>query len=230
MTTICIIEDDSSLRELLTMMLNKEGYEVVSFPDGSQVVEYCLSIVPDLVILDWMLPVKDGMTILKEIRKTSDMPVLVLTAKDTEQDQLTGFLYGADDYVTKPFSSQTLLARVRAILRRTSHQKIKDTEEETIIQGAHFFIQVDAHTVFIYNEAVKDLTPKEFELLVFFAKRPNHVFSREQLLEQIWGYDFYGDVRTVDAHIKRLRRKMGNVASNWIQTVWGVGYKFDETT
>lgn len=239
MTRILVAEDDASLNEVLQLFLEKEGYRTTFCRDGTGVVEAVRETEPDLLILDWMLPGKDGLSILREVRRFSDVPVLMLTARDGDVDQVLGLESGADDYVTKPFSPFTLLARIKALLRRAQQtgnpaadkpeeREVSKTARDRVVEGTRFRLNPDTHEVVMNGRVITGLTPKEFDLLVFMARNPKYVFSREQLIERVWGYDFIGDERTVDAHIKRLRRKIATPPFTWIHTVWGVGYKFDE--
>lgn len=227
MSRIVVVEDDHSVCEMLELFLKKEGYEVQTYHQGIGVLEELRHFNPDLIILDWMLPGKNGLEILHELRQFSDVPVVMLTAKDTDTDQVMGLEGGADDYVTKPFSPFTLLARIKAILRRFQPAENSNSFSQRI-EGKHFIINLDTFEVVLNETNILDLTPREFELLSFMARYPKHVFSREQLIDQIWGYDFIGDGRTVDAHVKRLRKKIQTPPFTWIHTVWGIGYKFDE--
>lgn len=227
MSRIVVVEDDHSVCEMLELFLKKEGYEVQTYHQGIGVLEELRHFNPDLIILDWMLSGKNGLEILHELRQFSDVPVVMLTAKDTDTDQVMGLEGGADDYVTKPFSPFTLLARIKAILRRFQPAENSNSFSQRI-EGKHFIINLDTFEVVLNETNILDLTPREFELLSFMARYPKHVFSREQLIDQIWGYDFIGDGRTVDAHVKRLRKKIQTPPFTWIHTVWGIGYKFDE--
>lgn len=222
-----MIEDNDSVCSMLEMFFSKEGYNGEFIQDGSKGYARFQQGDWDLVILDWMLPGMDGVTICRKIREESRVPVIMLTAKDSESDQVLGLELGADDYVTKPFSPLALMARIKAVARR--YQMKTEPNHLHIIETNHLSINKDTRDVFLDGVRVDDLTPKEFELLYYLAKNHRQVFSREQLLERVWGYQFYGDERTVDVHIKRLRKKVGSKANPVIHTVWGVGYKFDET-
>lgn len=182
----------------------------------------------DIAIIDLMLPNMDGMTICRKIREVSDVPIIILTAKESESDQVLGLEMGADDYVTKPFSPLTLMARIKAVTRRKNSATSTENNED-ILETTYFKISKRTREIFYQDELLDALTPKEFDLLYFLMKHPRQVFSREQLLEQVWGYQFYGDERTVDVHIKRLRQKIATETKPFLHTVWGVGYKFDET-
>jgi two-component system OmpR family response regulator len=181
----------------------------------------------DVLIIDWMLPGMDGVILCKKIRENSNVPIILLTAKDSESDQVLGLEMGADDYVTKPFSPLTLMARIKAVSRRF-HQDLK-SHEGHFLETEHFKISKETREAFFNGEKVNNLTPKEFDLLYFFIQNHRQVFSREQLLDKVWGYQFYGDERTVDVHVKRLRKKIGSIEQPFIHTIWGIGYKFDET-
>jgi two-component system, OmpR family, response regulator len=178
-------------------------------------------------VLDWMLPGLDGVTICREVRSRSPVPIIMLTARTQESDQVLGLEWGADDYVTKPFSPLALMARIKAVMRRVRSAGGSPWPDSGI-RLQHWRINPETREVFLDGEAIADLTPKEFDLLHFFARHPRRVFSKDELLDGVWGYDFYGDERTVDVHIKRLRKKIARPGHPWIHTVWGVGYKFDE--
>ncbi|MGR3742209.1 winged helix-turn-helix domain-containing protein [Companilactobacillus sp. DQM5] len=238
---ILMIEDNKSVSEMMNMFFQKEGWEVSFAYDGKDALKIFNDDKDawDLITLDLNLPEIDGMEVAKEIRKVSDsVPIIMLTARDTESDQVLGLELGADDYVTKPFSPITLIARIKALHRRSELVNTKnesssaetDSEEEiNDIDTGIFKLNSKTREASIEGKDIPDLTPKEFDLLKTLASKPRQVFSREQLLEQIWGYDFFGDERTVDAHIKKLRQKIEKVGPQVISTVWGVGYKFDDT-
>ncbi|KAA9021670.1 response regulator transcription factor [Niallia endozanthoxylica] len=225
---VLVIEDNESVASMLEMFFIKEGIEGEFIADGLEGYNRCKSGEWDALIIDWMLPSMDGMTICRKIREEKNsVPIIMLTAKDSESDQVLGLEMGADDYVTKPFSPLTLMARIKAVTRRyrPNHQ---DSMENGTLKTKHFQINKDTREVILNGGSVPNLTPKEFDLLYYFAQHPKQVFSREQLLEHVWGYEFYGDERTVDVHIKRLRKKVGTPNQPFFHTVWGVGYKFDE--
>lgn len=224
---ILVIEDNESVCEMLDMFFMKEGYEREFVHNGLEGYDRFHSGNYDLLIIDWMLPGMDGVSLCKKIRETSNIPIILLTAKDSESDQVLGLEMGADDYVTKPFSPLTLLARIKAVTRRFS-QDVHQREEQYLETG-HFKISKETREVFLDGMQVTNLTPKEFELLYFFIQNSRQVFSREQLLDKVWGYQYYGDERTVDVHVKRLRKKIGTEENPYIHTIWGVGYKFDES-
>lgn len=231
---ILMIEDNESVSEMLEMFFEKEDWEATFVHDGKEGLDEYLnhSEKYDLLILDIMLPSMDGMTICKEIRKEDqEVPIIMLTAKDTESDEVIGFEIGADDYVTKPFSPLTLIARVKSIVRRSKvGGSFRDREDNKYdIETEHLKINENTREIILYGKPLEDLTPKEFDLLYTLAESPRRVFSREQLLEQVWNYEYFGDERTVDAHIKKLRQKLLKNGPQIIQTVWGVGYKFDDT-
>ncbi|WP_338447955.1 response regulator transcription factor [Niallia oryzisoli] len=225
---ILVIEDNESVASMLEMFFIKEGIEGEFIADGLEGYNRYKSGEWDALIIDWMLPGMDGMTICRKIREEkSSVPIIMLTAKDSESDQVLGLEMGADDYVTKPFSPLTLMARIKAVTRRYRSNHLDSVDTGTL-RTKHFQINKDTREVFLNGESVPNLTPKEFDLLYYFAQHPKQVFSREQLLEHVWGYEFYGDERTVDVHIKRLRKKVGTPNQPFFHTVWGVGYKFDE--
>lgn len=222
--TIMIVDDDPNIAHLVKLYLEKEGYNVVTHGRGDDALTAFRSSPPDLVLLDVMLPGMDGWQVCRAIRRDHKTPIIMLTAKDETFDKVLGLELGADDYVTKPFENKELVARVKAVLRRSA------PEEPT--SNTLFFpqlsISLDQYEV-TYQGAIVEMPPKELEVLYFLAAHQNRVFTREQLLEQVWGFDFFGDSRTVDVHIKRLREKLsGCEAYGWsIRTVWGVGYKFE---
>lgn len=230
-----MIEDNPAVGEMMDMFFQKEEWHAVFVQDGKEGLEVYLerSSFWDLIILDLNLPSMDGMQICREIRKVSKtVPIIMLTAKDTESDQVIGLEIGADDYVTKPFSPLTLIARIKALHRRVElvqEAESKDKLNEDSIETKYLMINKKTHEAFLYGELIKGLTPKEFELLYTMAQSPKQVFSREQLLAIVWDYDYFGDERTVDAHIKKLRQKIDLNGPQVIQTVWGVGYKFDDS-
>ncbi|MEG0474554.1 MAG: response regulator transcription factor [Carnobacterium sp.] len=232
---IIMIEDNHSVCEMMEMFFQKEQWEAAFIQDGKEGLDLFLTDVAswDLVILDLNLPSMDGMQICREMRKVSKrVPIIMLTAKDSESDQVIGLEMGADDYVTKPFSPLTLIARIKAITRRAelSHDDISGSIESTYeIETKHLKIDKKTREAILYEKEIEGLTPKEFELLYTLAKSPKQVFSREQLLSMIWDYEYFGDERTVDAHIKKLRQKIDKTGPQVIQTVWGIGYKFDDT-
>ena len=221
---ILIVDDDENIVELIRIYFEKEGFATVTASNGVKALELFKTEAPSIVILDIMMPEMDGWQVCREIRKISNIPIIMLTAKGETFDKVLGLELGADDYMTKPFETKELVARVKAVLRRS------DTKE----QAADKEIVFPKLTVNLSNYEIRidgkltEIPPKELELLYFLASNPNRVFTREQLLEEVWGFDYFGDSRTVDVHIKRLREKLEGVDSNWqLKTVWGVGYKFE---
>lgn len=222
-TKVLVIDDDSNINELIRLYLEKEGYEVKSVYSGSKAIEAFVEFTPNIVILDIMLPGMDGWQVCREIRKISNIPIIMLTAKGETFDKVLGLELGADDYIVKPFEPKELVARVKAVLRRYNH---KDFDVQEVVYP-NLVVNRSNYTVKVSGKDM-ELPPKELELLFFLASNPNKVFTREQLLEHVWGFDFYGDSRTVDVHIKRLREKIDLPNQNWqLKTVWGVGYKFE---
>ena len=210
---ILVVEDDRNISDLIRMYMEKEGFEVRSAYDGGKAVEEFEKQAPDLVLLDIMLPVMDGWTVCAKIRETSQVPIIMLTAKSEVNDRITGLEMGADDYIVKPFEMKELMARINAVLRRS---EIPDDTKKKLTFDK-LVINLDSYE-----------PPKELELLYHLASTPNRVYTRNQLLDEVWGFDYFGDSRTVDVHIKRLREKVENVSDQWaLKTVWGVGYKFE---
>ena len=221
---ILVIEDDTNIAELLRLYLEKEGYEVSNAYDGSKGLSEFERFKPDLVLLDIMLPVMDGWAVCNEIRLTSKTPIIMLTAKGETFDKVSGLEMGADDYIVKPFEMKELLARVKAVLRRYNDEE-KPSERKLVFDKLE--INMDSFELIVDGKKV-DTPPKEMELLFHLASSPNRVYTRNQLLDEVWGFDYFGDSRTVDVHIKRLREKLENVSDQWsLKTVWGVGYKFE---
>ena len=219
-----IIEDDANIAELLMLYLEKDGFEVAIASDGGKGVIMFGEFAPDLVLLDIMMPVMDGISVCREIRKTSTVPIIMLTAKGETSDKITGLDSGADDYVTKPFEIKELLARIHAVMRRS---ETDETPREKKLVYDKLVVNLDSYELLVDGVKV-DTPPKEMELLYHLAASPNIVFTRNQLLDEVWGFDYFGDSRTVDVHIKRLREKLEGVSKQWsLQTVWGVGYKFE---
>ena len=221
---ILVVDDETNICELLKLYLEKEGYEVYTANNGADAVTLFKEIDPDLMLLDIMLPVLDGWQVCREIRKFSEKPIIMLTAKAETFDKVLGFELGADDYVVKPFDAKEVMARVKAVLRRSGADSKSDVKEvrfdKLIVNLTNYELTVDGKKV--------DTPPKELELLYHLASNPNRVFTRDQLLDEVWGFDYYGDSRTVDVHIKRLREKLEGVSDKWVlKTVWGVGYKFE---
>lgn len=221
---ILIVDDEKNIVELSKLYLEKEGFVTSCAYDGEEALRIFENDLPELVILDIMMPKKDGWQVCKEIRKTSQVPIIMLTAKSDTFDKVLGLELGADDYMTKPFEPKELVARVKAVLRRSEAQKDTDKKE---VNFPNLSINIENYELKINGKAV-DAPPKEIELLYFLAQNPNRVYTREQLLDKVWGFDYFGDSRTVDVHIKRLRQKLELAHENWqLKTVWGVGYKFE---
>ena len=223
--TVLVVEDDKNIRDLLQMYLEKEGYAVTTAVDGGEALKKFRSIQPDLVLLDVMMPVMDGWAVCRAIRAESKTPVIMLTAKSETDDKVAGLKSGADDYITKPFEMREVLARIEAVLRR-SGSAAKEAPARRLVYDK-LVIDMDAFSLII-NGKHTDAPPKEMELLFYLASSPNRVYTRNQLLDDVWGFDYFGDSRTVDVHIKRLREKLEGVSKKWcLKTVWGVGYKFE---
>jgi len=235
---ILMIEDNKSVSEMMGMFFKKEQWDASFAYDGNEAVEMFKSAPNDwdMITLDLNLPGKDGMEVSSEIRQISKtVPIIMLTARDSESDQVLGLEMGADDYVTKPFSPITLIARIKALHRRAQMGTTSSTEETDNqqtnydVETGSFKLSSSTREAYLDDKLIPDLTPKEFDLLKTLAQKPKQVFSREQLLQLVWNYEFYGDERTVDVHIKKLRQKIEKVGPQVIQTVWGVGYKFDDS-
>ncbi len=223
--SVLIVEDDRRIAELLELYLKKEGYAVQLAFDGGQGLSLFRSTQPDLVLLDVMMPVMDGWAVCKAIREESAVPVIMLTAKSETEDKVTGLKMGADDYITKPFEMQEVLARIEAVLRRSKPNA--NTPKSRRLTFDKLCIDMDAFELTVDGKKV-DTPPKEMELLFYLASSPNRVYTRNQLLDEVWGFDYFGDSRTVDVHVKRLREKLEGISDQWcVKTVWGVGYKFE---
>ena len=222
---ILIVDDDENICELLRLYLEKDGFDTVVAGDGEQAVEYAAKYSPDLILLDIMLPKLDGWQVCREIRKTSETPIIMLTAKGETFDKILGLELGADDYVSKPFDTKEVIARIKVVLRRT-HDSDKSSQ---INEVRYDKLRINLTNYELEVNGVKiDTPPKELELIYHLASNPNRVYTRDQLLDEVWGFDYYGDSRTVDVHVKRLREKLENVSDEWsLKTVWGVGYKFE---
>lgn len=222
---ILIVDDDENICELLRLYLEKDGFDTIVANDGEQAVDFAAKYSPDLILLDIMLPKLDGWQVCREIRKTSDTPIIMLTAKGETFDKILGLELGADDYVSKPFDTKEVIARIKAVLRR-SHEKDKASQ---INEVRYDKLRINLTNYELEVNGVKiDTPPKELELIYHLASNPNRVYTRDQLLDEVWGFDYYGDSRTVDVHVKRLREKLENVSDEWsLKTVWGVGYKFE---
>ena len=218
-----VIEDDVNIAELLRIYLEKEGFETKLASNGEKGVIEAKQFIPDIVLLDIMLPVMDGWTVLRNIRKTSSVPVIMLTAKGETIDKVKGLEMGADDYITKPFEVKELLARIHAVMRRYGN----DDTAVKVLTFEKLSINLSSYELIVDGKKI-DTPPKEMELLFHLASSPNRVYTRNQLLDEVWGFDYFGDSRTVDVHVKRLREKLENVSEKWaLKTVWGVGYKFE---
>ena len=224
---ILVVDDDLNICELLKLYLENDGYTVITANDGKAAVDAFEAKSPDLVLLDIMLPKIDGWQVCREIRKTSSVPIIMLTAKGETFDKVLGLELGADDYVTKPFEAKEVMARVKAVLRRTKGDGDDNTNEKKTVIYDNLEINIVNYELKVKGVAV-DTPPKELELIYHFASNPNRVYTRDQLLDEVWGFDYYGDSRTVDVHVKRLREKLEGVSDKWaLKTVWGVGYKFE---
>jgi len=221
---ILVVDDDKNICELLRLYMENDGYNVSLAYDGESAVKTFNDFHPDIVLLDIMLPKMDGWQVCREIRKTADTPIIMLTAKGETFDKVLGLELGADDYVVKPFDTKEVMARVKAVLRRTTKSPADEVKQVTYdklsINLTNYEMKVDGKVV--------NTPPKELELIYHLASNPNRVFTRDQLLDEVWGFDYYGDSRTVDVHVKRLREKLEGVSDKWeLKTVWGVGYKFE---
>ena len=222
---ILIVDDDENICELLNLYLKKDGFDTSTAYNGRQAVELAEKYNPDLILLDIMLPELDGWQVCREIRKKSEVPIILLTAKGETFDKILGLELGADDYVTKPFDTKEVVARIKAVLRRSNESEKTEKKEEVrfdklVINLTNYELVVDGKPI--------DTPPKELELIYHLASNPNRVYTRDQLLDEVWGFDYYGDSRTVDVHVKRLREKLEDVSDKWsLKTVWGVGYKFE---
>jgi len=227
---ILVVDDEDRIRSLLRLYLEREGFDVDEAADGNYGYSKIMNNEYDLVLLDIMLPEMDGWEICHKVRESKSLPIIMLTAKGEEENRIQGFEIGADDYIVKPFSPREVIMRVKALLKRSSATAYLTTDNQSsnVLIFPDMIIDHDAHSLQINGQEV-NLTPKEYDLLYYIAKRPEKVFSREELLKEVWNYDFFGDLRTVDTHVKRLREKIGKVskdAEQRIATVWGVGYKF----
>lgn len=228
---ILIVDDDVNIAELISLYLTKECFDTLIVNDGEAAIKQFATYQPNLVLLDLMLPGIDGYEVCREIRKTSSIPIIMLSAKGEIFDKVLGLELGADDYVIKPFDSKELVARVRAVLRRFHAEVKEETSSQSTTTGTYVIypdlnINLTNYSVQYYDENI-EMPPKELELLYFLASNPNQVFTREQLLDHIWGYEYFGDTRTVDVHIKRLREKIKDHTDWSLATVWGIGYKFE---
>lgn len=222
-TKILVVDDDENICELLRLYLEKEGYGVICAYDGLDAISKFGNENPSLILLDIMLPKLDGWQVCREIRRNSQVPIIMITAKNETFDKILGLELGADDYISKPFDAKEVMARVKAVLRRTTSAQTNNTEvnyDKLTINISNYELIVDGKQI--------DTPPKELELIFHLASNPNRVYTRDQLLDEVWGFDYFGDSRTVDVHVKRLREKLENVSEEWsLKTVWGVGYKFE---
>ena len=222
---VLIVDDDKNICDLLRLYLEKEGYSVILSHDGEEAVVKFNALKPDIVLLDVMLPGLDGWQVCREIRKKSNIPILMITAKSDTFDKVLSLELGADDYIVKPFDSKEVIARIKAVVRRTgqspAEMEVREVRYDKLsVNMTRYELKVDGKVV--------DAPPKELELLFYLASNPNRVYTRDQLLDEVWGFEYYGDSRTIDVHIKRLREKLEGVSDKWeLKTVWGVGYKFE---
>ena len=221
---IMVVDDDSNICELLRLYLEKEGFQAVVMPDGEQALAAFDAQQPDLILLDVMMPRLDGWQVCREIRKKSQCPIIMITAKGEVFDRVLGLELGADDYIVKPFETKEVIARIRAVLRRSG---VSDQKKARVVKYEGLSINMENYELKVNGTAI-DTPPKEMELIFHLASNPNRVFTRDQLLDEVWGFEYYGDSRTVDVHVKRLREKLDGVSDRWnLKTVWGVGYKFE---
>ena len=225
--TIMVVDDDVNIGELLRLYLEKEGYRAVVMPDGVTALEAFDTVKPDMILLDVMMPRLDGWQVCREIRKKSQCPIIMITAKGELFDRVLGLELGADDYVVKPFEAKEVMARIKAVLRRSG---VSTEKKARIVEYDNLYINMENYELRVCGKAV-DTPPKEMELIYHLASNPNRVYTRNQLLDEVWGFEYYGDSRTVDVHIKRLREKLEGVSDQWtLKTVWKVGYKFEVRT
>ncbi len=221
---IMVVDDDSNICELLRLYLEKEGFDTVLMENGEKALAAFDSEKPDLILLDVMMPRLDGWQVCRELRKKSQVPIIMLTAKGEVFDRVLGLELGADDYVVKPFETKEVIARIKAVLRRSG---AADAKKERQVEYDNLYINMENYELRVKGKAV-DTPPKEMELIYHLASNPNRVYTRDQLLDEVWGFEYYGDSRTVDVHVKRLREKLDGVSDRWtLKTVWGVGYKFE---
>ena len=224
---IMVVDDDPNIGELLRLYLEKEGFTAVVMPDGEAALAAFDTEKPDLILLDVMMPRLDGWQVCREIRKKSQCPIIMITAKGEVFDRVLGLELGADDYIVKPFETKEVIARIKAVLRRSG---VNDAKKARIVEYENLVINLENYELRVCGKAV-DTPPKEMELIYHLASNPNRVYTRDQLLDEVWGFEYYGDSRTVDVHVKRLREKLDGVSDHWnLKTVWGVGYKFEVRT
>ncbi|MBD5142626.1 MAG: response regulator transcription factor [Oscillospiraceae bacterium] len=222
---VLVVDDDQNICDLLRMYLEKEGYSVIISNDGKEAVNKFRALNPDIVLLDIMLPSMDGRQVCREIRKDSNVPIIMISAKNETFDKVLGLELGADDYIAKPFDTKEVIARIKAIARRVSANNAEPEARE--VRYDKLVVNMTRYELRV-NDRVMETPPKELELLFYLASNPNHVYTRDQLLDEVWGFEYYGDSRTIDVHIKRLREKLADVSPHWaLKTVWGVGYKFE---
>ena len=224
---ILIVDDDENIAELISLYLTKECFETKIVYDGESALDNLSTFKPNLILLDLMLPGIDGYQVCREIRKNNNTPIIMLSAKGETFDKVLGLELGADDYVTKPFDSKEVMARIKAVLRRSKGEGDNAANEKKVVKYDKLEINIENYELKVDGKVV-DTPPKELELIYHFASNPNRVYTRDQLLDEVWGFDYYGDSRTVDVHVKRLREKLEGVSDKWsLKTVWGVGYKFE---
>ena len=221
---IMVVDDDANIGDLLRLSLEKDGYDTVVMTDGVAALEAFDTAKPDLILLDVMMPRLDGWQVCREIRKKSQCPIIMITAKGELFDRVLGLELGADDYVVKPFEAKEVMARIKAVLRRSG---VSAEKKARIVEYDDLYINMENYELRVGGKVI-DAPPKEMDLLYYLAGNPNRVFTRDQLLDEVWGFDYFGDSRTVDVHVKRLREKLEGVSEDWsLKTVWGVGYKFE---
>jgi DNA-binding response OmpR family regulator len=228
MDRILIVDDDKTTCDMLAFALQREGYKTSFAYTGNDAVKQCADNTPDLILLDVMMPDKDGWEVCKDVRKFSDVPIIMLTAKDEMVEKILGLELGADDYITKPFDVKEVQARVKAVLRRIRKlRELADAQNKKVVEYDNLILDMSRYELKLGGKT-REAPPKELELLFFLASNPNKVFTRDQLLDAVWGFEYYGDSRTIDVHVKRLREKLDGMSDMWyLKTVWGVGYKFE---
>ena len=224
---VLVVDDEKNICDLLRLYLEKEGYNVILSYDGEDAIAKFNSVKPDLVLLDVMLPGVDGRHVCREIRKKSNVPIIMITAKGETIDKVIGLEIGADDYIVKPFDGKEVIARINAVARRAGNTPAISESENKIVKYENLIINMTRYELKVKGKVI-DTPPKELELLFYLASNPNRVYTRYQLLDEVWGFEYFGDSRTIDVHIKRLREKLENISAKWaLKTVWGVGYKFE---